>query len=203
MKKFKNPYFSLWLAFLVLFVSCSRNDSSSIDPKSYARTTDETIKINKETMNQLQAQYGTNYMFDDKLYSLNDNNEDVNFEIAINSGFIKSEDKEMINQLSADIENVGFESAISKFQDKINIGNFSELKTGQFNQFILCLQQINHDDATIFARNHFDCGLAILGFACAFIGLATLEVGTGGLATAGVVVGYCAASTALVYYCRK
>ncbi|WP_417195101.1 hypothetical protein [Bizionia sp.] len=47
-----------------------------------------------------------------------------------------------------------------------------------------------------------DCGLATVGFVAAFVGLVTLEIGSAGLATAFVVIGYVAASAALVHSCE-
>lgn len=223
-KTLRKPYLSIFLASLVLFVSCSQYDNENIQKfddaslniaKSQLDNFTLTAKkssdadMNHQIMNYFENQNNVNLEFSNTLYELNEKTTDKKIEIALQSGILNQEDLTLIQNLENNLKNDNFSSVISNFEENVLSLNLSNEKFEVYNTFVNALKLTNTIDSSLFRSNDyaaksfdFDCVLATVAFAAAAVGLATLEVGTGGLATAAVVVGYIAASAAWVKACR-
>lgn len=224
LKKLRKPYLSILMASLILFISCGQenlqieNKEQAFDGRSLnlaknqldgfnlnSTKSSDNVK-NHQIMDYMQAQNNVSIVFSESLYELNDKTTDEKISIALQSGVLNQSDLDLIGNLELNLRNDNFENVISNFENEIINLNLSDEKFEVFNTFVNSLKLSNSLDSTIFQSNDyakdFDCVLATIAFAAAAVGLATLEVGSGGLATAAVVVGYIAASAAWVRACR-
>lgn len=170
-----------------------------------------TIEANKALMSQLQDEAGISVTFSDQFYSLNDNTASRNWEIADSIGAFSAEDQEVLQGYVQDIHFLGLEEAKENLTAFINQNISSSEKQDLYSQVIVSIDLMLDINPNILSPGEgkaemidaFDwgCAWAVAGFAAACVGLATLEVASGGLATAGVVVGYCAASASLTMNC--
>lgn len=149
-----------------------------------------------------------NFSLPDKAYNLNDKTVDEKFDIALRTGVFNESDKKLMLSLTDDLKKNDFSTSLSNFKKRILEANLSNKKFGLYNIAVNSLMLIHYVKPSLFDLNStesnsnpIDCIIAIIAFICAFIALVTLEVGTAGLATAVVVVGYIAASTAMVRAC--
>ena len=105
--------------------------------------------------------------------------------------------EEQVNYTKA-VENALLDSPL--FDEKQNL-----LSGLSIQKYVLVALSDMSPDNPLFSpnggANGKDCAIASLGMSLAFFGLITLEVGTGGLATGVVVVGFVMASTALTSAC--
>ena len=224
-KTLRKPYLSIFLASLVLFVSCSQDDNDSVqkfddaslklaksqlDNLTFTANIGSDVDMNHQLMDYFQSQNNINIEFSNALYELNEKTTNEKVEIALETGVLNQEDLTLIVNLENNLKNDNFDNVIYNFEESILNLNLSNEKFEIYNTFVNALKLTNSTDSSLFQSNDysaksldFDCALATIAFAAAAVGLATLEVGTAGLATAGVVVGYIAASTALVRACKK
>lgn len=228
MKILRNQFIVLFSSLLIFFTSCNQYDSldaDKLDSSAYNtakvqlegyysvnnqenKSNKEVIVLNKGLMHYLQEQNNTNYEFSDTFYRLNNEKVEVNFNHAINSGFLKQSDLIKFDVLVSDIENFGFPIAIINFETKINKENLTTVKSMKYDILIQSLNLAYEMNDNLLRPDSssgcdwIDCSLATVGFAAACVCLATLEVGTVGLATAFVVIGYIAASAAWVRTCQ-
>lgn len=225
MNTLRKPFYTIIFSILLLYVSCNQYESDNIqkfDEKSYKLAKNQlngyTLIDNKvsgnymnhEIMEYLQQQNNVNIEFSNKIYELNNKTTDEKIELILKTGVFNQVDLELIQSLENRLKMNNFDNAISKFEETIINRNFSKEKFETYNTLVNVLKLINSMDASLFqikeysAKNlNFDCVLATIAFGAACVALATLEVGTGGLATAAVVVGYIAASAAWVRACKQ
>jgi hypothetical protein len=209
MKKFRSANLAIIIAYSILLISCTNGEvSNNENPKSkdnalFARASNDLISQNKILWKEAQEKYG-NAGFDltEEQLTLNENNFEVNWSKAVQTGLISEFDKDLFEKLANDIVDVGLDSAISTFENGYKERNYKDLQLAAYQNIVSSLQYTNTINPAYFKRNNFDCGLAVVGFACAFVGLATLTAASGGLLTGFTVVGYCAASVALVRGCK-
>lgn len=209
MKKFRSANFAIILAYSILLISCTNGEISNNDKtltkdnSLFARTSNDLITQNKVLWKDAQEKYGSaGFDLTEEQLTLNDNDFEVNWSKAVQTGLISAFDRDLFEKLANDIVSVGLDSAITTFEIGYKSKNYKDLQLATYENIVKSLQQTNTINPTFFNRNNFDCGLAVVGFACAFVGLATLTAASGGLLTGFTVVGYCAASVALVRGCR-
>lgn len=210
MKNFRSANLGIILAYSILFVSCSNGDSSTISNTSSvtnemtARTTQDLLEQNKILWADAQKKYGSaGFELTTEELTLNDNDYETNWAKAVGTGLISESEKPMFEKLGDDLVAVGFTTAISSFETAYKAKGYTGTKLSVYENIVKSLQQTNTIDPTFFSRNNFDCGLAVVSFVGAFIGLATLTAATSGLLVGVAVVGYCGASVSLVRSCRK
>ena len=165
----------------------------------------DVVALNKELMAQLQDQHGTKFEFPEIIYTLNNKTVEENHELAITSGFLVEEDLEKLDKFVLEIEHYGFETALDNFKEVISSEEMTRDKFAKWNMMVQGMELAKDYNPELFREagcDWIDCTIATIAFIAAFIGLVTLEVGTAGLATAAVVVGFVAASAAWVRACQ-
>ncbi|WP_417195100.1 hypothetical protein [Bizionia sp.] len=168
MKILRNQFIVLFSSLLIFFTSCNQYDSlnaDKLDSSAYKtakiqlegynsvnnqenKSNKEIIELNKNLMQYLQEQNNTNYEFSDTIYSLNNEKAEVNFNHAINSGFLEQSDLIKFDVLVSDIENFGFPAAILNFETKIKKENLTTAKSEKYDLLIQGLKltyEINDD----------------------------------------------------------
>ena len=204
----------------------AKDQLNSFNQQVFDRTIYSEIEMNNIIMNYLKSQNNVEYNFGENIIKVDPEFIDDNFDIAINSGFIEETDLIKLNHLAIDIKNNGFVNAIRTFEQILLNENISITKFKKYNMFIQSLKLTQDLDSSIFQISNalnsskfenyastskevdtakvdtVDCIIATISFAAACVALATLEVGTGGLATAAVIIAYVAASAAWVRTCR-
>ena len=200
---------SLILATLILFASCSKYE---LDKKEQLNI-EQLIGLHegiKENFNQAEINSKTTVQ----------NIE--NLKIHLKS------DLEIVNQIGLDnyLKNQGFSYNLNDALLKMYISNnnqnsyeiliqnrlISSHKDAALvfyaYEYTQLIKKYQHEKSSLFTNDSInkislDCTLAIIGFIVAVYALVTLEVATAGLATALVIIGYIAASTALVRACNS
>ena len=207
-----------------MFVSCNQYDGENIqkfDDTSFKLDKNQLdnfklrqdksldVNVNYQIMDYFQEQNNIDIKFSNDLYELNKKTTSEKFEIALQTGVLNQEDMNRIKNLEKSLRVDGFNNVIINFEKDILSLHLSNKKFKIYTIFLNALRLINYNDSMLFKSNSYlakrldlDCWLAGIAFAAACVGLATLEAGTAGLATAAVVVGYIAASTALVRACK-
>ena len=215
MKRFRSPYLAIVLIFSILFASCSNGDYSTTDvtPSSNnklnsnstaSRSSNDLITQNQILWEQAQKQYGNaGFKLTDELLALNNNDFETNWEIAVRTGLISESEKSTFKNLGNELVSTDFDTAISNFESEYLANGYKGTKLTVYQNIVESLKNTNTTNPTFFSRNGFDCGLAVVGFVGAFIGLATLTAATGGLLVGVAVVGYVGASVSLVRSCKE
>jgi len=217
----RKPYLAMFLASLMLFASCSQyeNNTQAFDDTSLNIAKNQlngfnlnsakssNIVNNHQIMDYMQEQNNVSIEFPESLYELNDKTTDEKISIALQSGVLNQDDLVIIQNLEISLRNDNFENVISNFENEIINLNFSTEKFEIYNIFVNSLKLSNSLDSTLFQSNNyaksFDCVLATIAFAAAAISLAGLTAASAGLLVGATVVGYIAASVALVRACKK
>lgn len=174
MKSLRKPYIPVFLASLILFVSCksheTMNDNNEITENEFTessyslaknqlnsfnqqvldRTIYSEIEMNSIIMNYLKSQNNVKYNFGENIIKLDPEFIDDNFDIAINSGFIDETDLIKLNQLAIDIKNNGFINAIRTFEQILLNENSSITKFKKYNIIIQSLKLTQDLDSSIF-----------------------------------------------------
>ncbi|MFL0096111.1 hypothetical protein [Tenacibaculum maritimum] len=162
-----------------------KNDTSIFD--KYSKWSDEL---------------GSNITLDSRLEDRmnNDYNENINF--LINNGLISIQEKNAIENLKNNLNsNLSFNSSINNFISELNILNLNTEKVENYINFVNSLIIVDHLEPQYFNANtgsrstlFGSCLSASIGLGIAFVGLATLEVGSAGLATGVAAAGFIWAS---------
>lgn len=195
MKKFRNPYLSIALAFLVLFVSCSDESTQVIDEKSFDFTAFESykntsLKINipNEVLNIknerlkyeqiniiLNSELNSDIVITelDELY-LNDNQSKSNIS-EYPEVYLNDTDINLINSLESDLSSLDFNTAITNFQNNVIALNLSDVDFQKYNYFVNVLMLLENEEPGILTTSSYlsksPCGEAIAAYSLATIGL--------------------------------
>lgn len=130
---------------------------------------------------------------------MNSNSIEENINFAVNSGIYSKGEINALNNLSANILRTDatmstFGQVIFKFQDDISKLNLSKEKSDFYESYFSALDLLNktHPETYGYTQKKItkSCAIATAGLVVAFAGLATLEVGSGGLATGIVIAGW-------------
>ena len=220
----RKPYLSLFLAITVLFTSCNQYDNDStqkfddtslklaksqLDNFTLTANKFSDVDMNYQIMNYFQNQNNVNLEFPNTLYKLNEKKTDEKIEIILQTGVLNQEDLTLITNLDNNLKNDNFDNVISNFEENILNLNLSSDKFKVYSTLVSALKLTNSADSLLFQSNDYtakslglDCILATISFIAAAVALALLEVGSGGLATTVVIIGYIAASAAWVRACK-
>lgn len=181
----------------------SSNYASSFQSEIQKRGND-VVALNKELMAHLQEENGTKFEIPEYIYSLNNLSAEENYLHAMNSGFLEPYDLEKLDKFVLDIKDYDFETAIGNLKTAVSNEELTRDKFTKWNMMVQGMELAKDQNPSMFRAGEcdwIDCVIATVAFVAAFIGLVTLEVGTAGLATAVVVIGYIAASAAWVRAC--
>ena len=207
MKNFRSPYFSLIMAFSIFFASCSTGEITTEEVNqqdaTMSRTSAETLTATKALWADAERNYGSaGFTPTDDMFLTVDNDFDTNWTKAVGTGLVSSSDRLMFEKLANEIVSKGFTTAINSFESSYIAKGYTGTKLSVYQNFVKVLKDKNTQDPSFFARNNFDCGLAVVGFGIAFASLATLTAASGGLTIGLTVVGYQVAAVGLVRACR-
>ena len=211
LKKIRSPFLSLSLAFLVLFVSCSQDyNTNNSEQKVFDYTEYNSMKqlvgtlepLNIKSLKSIAANSDF-FRQDKKRQVLNIINESISeeptlqiealeyfdltsgedvLEKAVLDGVLTDIDLILINELTSDINNLGLDNALVKFEQEISSLNLSDYEFEKYNKFannLLLVQDelisnnMHRLDANSSSGPGWGCGLAILSFTVATVFLGT------------------------------
>jgi hypothetical protein len=224
LKPFRKINNAIFLAILVLYASCSKyeelNPNNQLE-SSYKLAKEQlqgfqisslefsALEKNQKILRYLNRKNSSQLAFSQKLIELNKRTTSEKVEIILNSNIFSSEDLDRFIRLSETIKNEDFHTGLVEFKKEIKSYNLNVEDSYKYAILTNSLRLINDLDSEIFIVKQYsakelnlDCILATIAFVAACVSLALLEVGTGGLATAAVIIGYIAASTAWVRACK-
>lgn len=224
LKFLRKPYLAAFLSISVLTTSFGQTGnfskhnpipvSSNDDVSKLYELHDYALKNNPSPENNiniysnwLKQNGGSITIKDAKALNavMNTNTIDENINLAIESGNYSSGEIDAFKNLQANIESKDksmetFGQVIFQFKDDINKLDLSKEKTEFYKSYFSALDLLNtaYPDTYSYAKPKWTkaCALATAALVIAFAGLATLEAGSGGLATAIVVGGWLVACAA-------
>lgn len=212
MKRFKNPYLSILLSLLGLFVSCDQNDSElkdivqnfdyenfetyknsnhfdSITAKisaSNKKGATSILETNKLILSSVNDELDSNVFLPDSSLSLSvDMEADDIYTVANTNGWLDNSNIELARNFSKDSETVGFDMAVINYQNKVLSLNLSNEEFVKNNLFINIVKSLNYENPGLFKlkTNIQSRG----GFRCALATVA-LAATTAGLLSCVTVV---------------
>ena len=195
---FRKPYLAVFLASLLLFVSCNQYDFDSTNRSFdysaaiFAKENNISYNVKKytdlnlsrtsisEVLNQIlydaNSIYETSIEIPDEalLLAFEDSIQEKGLEL----GYILNEDISLSNSLEANISNIDFQTALSVFEDEVHSMDLSKEEFKVYNDLanILQIAQDNNVsilDSQINNRSVYKCLLALvsLGIAYARLGM--------------------------------
>jgi len=145
LKNFRKPYLSMFLASIVLFVSCEQanlnNDAESefdysvynefISGNSYSKANSflsksgnsNTIADAQKLLDDINLEYGTNIVFPNEFLGLTDYSPQHIETTALSKGWLNQNDIYLIDEFESDLKKSDFDTAIQNYENNvINLG---------------------------------------------------------------------------------
>ncbi|QMU64591.1 MAG: hypothetical protein GKR88_10035 [Flavobacteriaceae bacterium] len=218
LKFLRIPYLSIFMASLILFVSCEQYDApeqiqnkfdySSFNNFKSSSYFDDIVKNvksrfskSKESTNQIvldevNAQLGTNIEIpnDALQLSIEMNPTDI-LTIAKNNSWLTQEDVIITNEFIEDMESKGFDIAVENYESNILAVNLSNEEFAKKNLFINMVKSMEFKYPDLYDNNESAQAKSWLKCAAASIALASAIAGT----LSCVTIAACALAMVLVY----
>ena len=196
MKNLRKPYLSMFLAFLVLFVSCNQDETTDLmteqsfnysafnefkNAPSFGniiknlqkdsvknKTGNTVLDTNKAILTYVNSELGTKLQLPDLALQLNDYTSDQILNIALENNWMTKKDVALTNSFITDIETFDLEKAIKNYeQATINMSLTTE-EFAKKNTFINMIKSIDNLQPNLFKSSFLNkSSLAKNWFHCA------------------------------------
>lgn len=195
MNKFRNPYLATILSFLVLFISCSDDNTNPNEELKFNYSTFETYKnlnLNIEipssissmnnsisryerTLDIINKELGSNLslsVLDNQILTNDFSKKSINYNY---NDFLNDIDLELLENFENDLVNNDLTIAINNFEDRVYTLNLNESEFGKYNAFINVVLLLENEMPGIFTTSNLakgPCEEAIASYSLATLGLA-------------------------------
>ena len=166
----RKPYLAMFLASLMLFVSCTQYDSIvtkeqnfnykafdefkskgfQIDLSSIKNSSVSLVEKQKAILNQVNAELGTDLTFPDKAIELINYDAEEIYEVSLKEGWMTQQDVDLTNEFLLNIRTDGIDIAISKYEKTILKLSLSDEKFAEKNIFLNIMKSINYENPNFF-----------------------------------------------------
>ena len=176
--KLRSPYSALFLATLMLFISCEQHTSEvsqSFDNdifnthknsnhlnkvlnkmNSTGKKSSKTsvLQTNKLILSSVNDELGTNVSLPDTALSMSvDMEADYIYTTALHNGWLNAKDVELAKEFSSDVESNGFDFAIKNYKDKVLALNLSNDEFAKNNVFLNTVKTLDYENPGLFSAN--------------------------------------------------
>jgi hypothetical protein len=207
----RKPYLAILLSVLILFSSCGQygneienkqsfDNTQSFNYESFNKFKSQEYKINinslkskkstsleknRNILNQVNTELGTDLIFPDKALELVDYDKDEIFQISLKEGWMSQQDVDLTNDFISDIRSNGIDKAISNYEKTILNLSLSNEEFARQNIFLNLIKSINFTNPNLFKMGLQDkslqakyttwykCGAASIALAAATASMAS------------------------------
>lgn len=176
----RKPYLSIFMASLILFVSCEQYDvpseqginkfdytaynefrgSSAFDnilktmeEKGLNRSSDSNLELNRKILEIVNTEIGTNLDLPEATLQLTDYESDQRINEAIKSGLISKTDANLINAFLDDLQSEGFEQSIENYEQKVLTLSLDSEQFAAKNNFVNIMKSLNYQNPSLFSTS--------------------------------------------------
>jgi hypothetical protein len=223
MKNFRNPYLSMVMAVVVLFVSCEQDvvtEVETINKFDYSafnqfkksnvfdvvitkiekgelqKTSNSAFERNKNVLDLVNLELGTSLVLPEKLLTLSvEMTAGDIYATSLNNGWLSESDVELAKGLSGDIQLKGVEIAVKHYENKILSMNLSNEEFLKHNLIVNTVKSLNYEYPNLFKEVSFN-NKTKSWWRCGLAALA-LTVAIGNMSTCATIVA-CGVATLLL-----
>lgn len=219
-KTLRRPYLSLFMAFVILFVSCEQYETtSSIEKQSfdrkvfetyksqpyltkvlksfnkYSKKNSSTLETNKELLNIINEELETSIQVPEEILALSVNVEaETIYSQSLENNWLTEQDVQLSKKLAELIEKNDIETALMKYENLILNSNLSNEKFEQQNLIVNTVRSLNYENPEMFAYPEYQGKFS--WWRCSLAALA-LTVAIGNMSTCATIVA-CGVATLLL-----
>ena len=227
LKTLRKPHLSIFLASLMLFISCEQYETGNkleensfdysqfnsfkttnidLDLKLIKKSGDSKANKMKAVINAVNKKMNTNIDLPSNALEMINDDAEMIFEKSLSNNWMNESEIKLTQTLISDIKLKGFEKAISNYEKKVLDLNLSASEFSKYNNIVNILRSQNYENPSLYNLKSENSGLLNKGLAsndwcdwckCAAATVA-LTVATAGL-TSCVTVAACGLAIVLVY----
>jgi hypothetical protein len=170
LKNLRKPYFSMFLSVLILFVSCEKYNSTASEEQTFDyslfkefQTSNIELDLgniqNKKTSSEYQfsalidlvnSKLDTDLELPNNALKMINQDAETIFEQSINNGWTTQEEVELANNLITEIKDLGFDNAISNYEQNILNQNLSKEDFAKQNKIVNILKSQNYNNPDLY-----------------------------------------------------
>jgi PBP1b-binding outer membrane lipoprotein LpoB len=222
----RKPYLSMFLAIIFLFTSCEQYSSpvdnvennfdyttfnkfkdsnvfktiiEKVNKNEFKSKSNSTIQTNRNILNVVNSELGSNLELPDSALQLSDKNADEMLNIAVENNWMSKIDVELTNEFNSKMQSEGFEVAIKNYETKVLSLTLTAEEFAVKNTFINTMKSMNYENPSIFktglaskslqARSWWRCAIAVTCLTAAVASIAGCATGVGCTLAVVCVVG--------------
>lgn len=196
-RKLRKPYISIIMSFLTLFISCEQGtiinepinqfdynifNSYSVNKSNFTLPSfdkaESSIEKGRILLDHINNHYNTDLYYSDEVLMLIDFDHDEILNRAQENNWMSADDVGVTKKFMDDLQNVGFDQAITNYEERILNLNLTPSEFQKHNSFVNYIKIIDASNPELFPselnvnnRSWWRCGLAIIAFTAATVGL--------------------------------